>query len=163
MSRKFDQILLYSVALAVLLLSGMWMRNIYATPKIAFVDIGKMVADYKFKKDLEKVSENGLYRIKAVIDSLGMVKKIGTTDKKVDTMLASAEFAFQKYYEQSNLEINKKVWSRLNPLIDKYGKEKDMQLIIGATGTGTVLYGNHATDVTEDITQYINRHFEKGS
>jgi hypothetical protein len=38
-----------------------------------------------------------------------------------------------------------------------------MQLLIGANGAGTVLYGSATTDVTEDVLRYINTKYEKGS
>jgi outer membrane protein len=158
-----DRILLYAVAVAVIVI-GVHSFNNVANKKIAYVDIAKLTDGYKFKKDLEAASTKNLYKIKNAIDSLKMVRKItGGTQPKVDTMLYSAEHAFQQYYTESNSEITQKVWDRLNPLIEAYGKEKGFQLLIGANGAGTVLYGDAGNDVTENLAAYINTKYEKGN
>lgn len=162
MKHQFDRVLLYTVSLAMLIVVGMGMRSVVSTPKVAFVDISKMVADYTFKKKLEQSSAVGLSTIRKVIDSLEMVRKIGAGTPRIDTQIVAANYAMQRFYEQSNQEISKKVWERLNPLMQEYGKEHDLQLLVGATGTGNVLYGSKAADVTEELTRYINSHFENG-
>lgn len=162
MKSQFDRVLLYAVALAVLVAFAMGMRSAVAGPQIAFVDIGKMVNEYEFKKKLERSSAIGLTRIRSVIDSLEMLQKAGAVSN-VDTQLAAARYAFGEYYERSNKEITKKVWERLNPLMEQYGKDHNLQLLVGATGTGNLLYGSKSVDVTEELTRYVNTRFEKGN
>lgn len=159
----FDRALLYGLAIAMIVIITMGAKSAFNPSRIAFVDIGKMLEGYKFKKGLETSSGGNLTHIKSVIDSLQMIRKTGMGTPAIDTQLARAKYAFRQYYVQSNEEITKKVWERLNPLMEQYGKERGLRLLIGATGTGTVLYGDKASDVTVDLTNYINQKFEKGN
>ncbi len=160
----FDKALLYVVAVAVLALAAVVLKRGSVTKEISYVDIGKLTDNYAFKKDLEALSSKNLYGIKNAIDSLKMVKKMsGNTQPRIDTMLNHAEYAFSQYYAQSNKEITQKIWDRLNPLIEDYGKENGLQLLIGANGAGTVLYGDKKNDVTDNLIAYINKKYEKGN
>ncbi len=132
-------------------------------PKTVYVNIGKMLEGYKFKQNLDQVSANGLTQIKGVIDSFEMIRKIGGGTSRLDTQLTAAKYAFQEYYSRSSQEISKKIWDRLNPLMEQYGREKGVELLIGATGNGSLLYGNESCDVTEDVIRFINNRFEKGN
>lgn len=160
---KFDRFLLYAVSVVVLALAGVQVSGMVFKPKTAYVDIGRMLEEYKFKKSLEDVSASGLTQIKAVIDSFEMVRRMGAGTPQLDTQLTAAKYAFQDYYARSGQEISKKIWERLNPLMEQYGKEKGFKLLIGATGNGALLYGDKSCDVTDDVVRYINTRFEKGS
>jgi len=159
----FDRVLLYFVALVVTVLLGLMIRQEFSKPPIAFVDIGRLVDGYKFKKELEAVSGKNLGKIKYVIDSLQMVQRATGGNAQLDQQVSRAQNAMEEYYQQSNYEITKKIWDRLNPLMEQYGREKELELIIGANGAGTVLYGSKGRDITDDLLAYINQKYEKGS
>lgn len=161
---KIDKILLYVISLIVLGLL-VWTINVYAHRRdIAYVDIAKLAENYKLKKDMEKVSTSNLYKIKGVIDSLEMVKKVTNGGNvMLDSQISHAHTAFNRYFVQSNQEINKKMWERLNVVIDNYGKEHGLEMIIGANGAGTLLYADNKRDVTDDLIKYVNQKYEKGN
>jgi outer membrane protein len=154
---KLERVLLYATALLVLFSAGYTVKLITEKKKIVYVDIGKLLDGYKLKKDLEAESTQNLYRIKNVVDSLKMMQKAGA-GPMVDSQLATAEGAFNEYYSYSSQEISKKVWERLNPLLEQFGKDRKLELVIGANGAGTVLYGDKQADVTEEATRYVNAH-----
>jgi len=162
MIKIFDRILLYIVALVVLCTFTI-SKIRPAHSEVAFVDIGKLLDNYKFKKDIENQSNASLYQIKNRIDSFKMLQKLGNASPNIDTMIHRAQYAFNQYYMQSSKEISKKVWERLNPTIEEFGKDRGMQLLIGANGAGTVLYGDKQKDVTDELIQYVNTKYEKGS
>ncbi len=132
---------------------------------VAYIDISKVVNAYQMKKDLEQQTAGDLNRIKAVTDSLKMLKKMANNQPSpaLDTQIMYAQYAFKQYYEQSNRAINEKIWERLNPLLETYGKERGLQLLVGANGAGTVLYGDKSIDLTEDLIKYLNNKYEKGN
>lgn len=163
---RFDKLLLYVLAIVVLGLTGWTIARETRGSRIAYVDIGKLLDAYKFKKDMEGASSKDLLRIKGIVDSLDLVRKATTTPdgrSAVDTPLAYARNAFQQYYLSSNEEISKKIWERLNPLMEAYGKSRGLKLLIGANGQGTVLYGSKGADVTEDLIGFVNSKYEKGN
>lgn len=160
--KKTERALLYVTALLVLLSTGFMVLQLTERKKVVYVDIGKLLDGYKLKKDLEAAGTQNLYRIKNVVDSLKMIRKAGSAPL-LDSQLVHAEAAFNEYYGYYSQEISKKVWERLNPLLEQFGKEKKLQLVVGANGAGTVLYGDKASDMTEEAIKYVNEHYAKGN
>lgn len=65
-------------------------------------------------------------------------------------------------YEASNSTINEKVWKRLNPLIDDFGKKNNIRIMIGANGMGTVLYNDNSVSMTNELIEFINKNYKTG-
>ncbi len=126
-----------------------------------YVDMGKLLGEYKFKQDLDKKAEAGVQRLKSFSDSLDVANKVNP-GMGLDTQSMKVKYALEKYYEKASQSINKQVFERLNPLFIEYGKEKKLKLILGAVGNGVILYGDKETDITEDLTKYINVKYESG-
>lgn len=160
--RRADRILLYTVSAVVLLLSCWTILRETRRSSLVYVDIGKLLEQYQFRKDMEQASTQNLYQIKHVVDSLKMLQKV-SNDPVLAGQAAHAEQAFDQYYTQSSQETSKKVWERLNPLLEQYGKDKKLDLVIGANGAGTVLYGSSQSDVTADVITYVNSKYAKGN
>ncbi|MFA6152799.1 MAG: hypothetical protein WC716_15860 [Chitinophagaceae bacterium] len=160
--QKSDRIILYSTSLIVLAMAGIMLKGKIQKSPVAYIDISKMVEGYKFKKDMEAEGTKNLYQIKNTVDSLKLIQKMGTSPS-VDSQVMYAERAFEQYYTYSNQEMTKKIWERLNPLLEEFGKEAGCELIVGANGAGSVLYGSKKIDVTEAAIGFINRKYEKGN
>ncbi|MBL7712056.1 MAG: hypothetical protein JNL13_06320 [Chitinophagaceae bacterium] len=159
---KANTVLLYTTAAAVLVLSAYTLTRELGRPRVVYINIGKMTEAYKFKKDLEGEGTKNLYRIRNTIDSLKMADKTDP-DPVIDSQILYAERAFDQYYTYSNQEMTKKVWERLNPQLEEFGKQNHYELVVGANGAGTILYGSPKSDVTEEAIQFINRKYEKGN
>ena len=161
-SLKFDRIILYTISGIVLLLGSYMLYSHSQKKDVGYVDIGQLVDGYKLKKDLENVSSQNLYKIKAVVDSLEMLKKVNgmQLNPELEKRLENAQNIFQQYYAKSNQEINKKIWERLNPVLQEYGSEKKIQMLIGANGAGTLLYADKSRDYTADVIKYANEKYE---
>lgn len=160
---QFDKILLYFIGIVVTILLSFTLKKEFTRPEIAFVDIGKLVDGYKFKKELEGSSNQNVYKIRYILDSLQMVQRATGGDPELDAQLNKVQGALEEYYVRSSQDITRKVWDRLNPLMEQYGKERGFELLIGANGAGTVLYGSKSRDITDDLLHYINQKYEKGS
>lgn len=159
---KFQKGLLYLVAILAIANSVYFVVNQPGQKKVVYVDIGKLLDGYRFRKDLQNVAESNIHKINKIIDSLNMVKRVNDSPT-VDSVLHRAKNALAQYYEVSNQEATKKIWERLNPSIEAYGKKKHYEIIIGANGAGTVLYGDKDKDITEDLLEYLNDSYEKGN
>jgi len=155
-------LLLSALVLAML---GFNMYQFMTREKVVYIDLGKLQDNYKLKKDLEEKAKSTLLVIKNAIDSFSMIKKMegtGSRNTDVDTNIARLQYEFQRYYNESNVEISNKIWERLNPVIKRYGEEHSYGIIMGANGAGTVLYGEGRYDVTDNLINYINADYEKG-
>lgn len=161
---KLDKLLLYMMSIVVVVLAIYTVSTVLSKKEVAYIDISKLTEDYELKKDLENIASQNLYKIRGAIDSLKMLQKLASTNNgRVDSQLLHAEQVFNEYYAQSNQEINKKIWERLNPLIEEYGNEKKLTLLIGANGAGSLLYADKGRDLTADLTAYVNRKYAKGN
>lgn len=71
----------------------------------------------------------------------------------------------RKVYLASQNEIsltedyNAQIWTQLNQYIKEFGKSKDLDLMLGANGNGSILYANEAYDLTEECILYVNNKF----
>lgn len=139
--------------------------------KIAVVDAVKLFNSYKMKMELEAKSAGRLEYLSHQADSIkkelmakGNVKDIPKAE--VETLykaFTQAQGMLEQEYQQSNQSINEQVWKRLNPLIDEYGKNEGLRLIIGANGMGSVLYNDDYYDKTKELTDFVNKKYEEGN
>jgi hypothetical protein len=161
-SEKANKVLLHITGAVVLALSVYTLKKELGRPRVVYINIGKMTEAYKFKKDLEGEGTKNLYKIKNTIDSLKMADKMDV-NPVIDSQISYAERAFDQYYTYSNQEMTKKIWERLNPQLEEFGKLNHYELVVGANGAGTVLYGTPKSDVTEAAIKFINQKYEKGN
>lgn len=160
-----QKILLYTLLLLVIGLLAWTVRREFASKEIVYVDIEKLVTGYNLKKDMERDAGQSLYAIQHVIDSLEMIRKTINSQGPtlIDSQITRARYVYDEYYTSSTNQMNKTIWERLNPVIEQYGKEKGLEIIIGANGTGSLLYADKGRDRTDDLIKYINSKYGKGN
>lgn len=160
-----QNILLYTLLVIVLALSAWVVNKEFSSKEIAYIDIEKLVNGYELKKDMEKDAGKNLYVIQHAIDSLEMIRK--TINQQgptlIDSQISRAKYIYDEYYTSSSNEMNKNIWERLNPVIEQYGKEKGLEILIGANGSGSLLYADKGRDRTDDLIKYINKKYGKGN
>lgn len=154
------------IMITVVIGLGAWITyKEFADKEIAYIDIEKLVNSYELKKDMEKDAGKKLYVIQHAIDSLELIRKTisyqGPT--LIDSQIARAKYVYDEYYTSSTNQMNKSIWERLNPAIEQYGKEKGLEMLIGANGSGSLLYADKGRDLTDDLIKYINQKYEKGN
>jgi len=128
--------------------------------KIVYADAIQLFNGYKYKTDLEKAGQGTLSKLKASLDSVGIIYKVNPGNPNTQLLVAEKQQQLSQAYEAMNKEINQKVWERLNPLIQAFGKEHHIEMLIGANGMGTLLYASEEKDMTQDLIQYVNRAYE---
>jgi outer membrane protein len=139
-------------------------------PRIAYIDTVRLFNEYKLKTDLETNEEGRLLSIRARADSLKALYGTLFSQQVVDTVkaaeiqmeMAAASRDFDSEYGRSNSEINQTVWKRLNPVIDRFAKDENVDLMLGANGMGTILYGENGIDYTDKMIKYANDSYKKG-
>lgn len=131
--------------------------------KIVYADAIRLFNSYKYKTDLEKESQGALYKLKAQLDSVGVIYKVNPDNPSVQQMVMDKQLQLKQAYDAMNKEINEKVWERLNPQIQAFGKDHNIEMMIGANGMGTLLYGSNKRDITDELVKYINERYEQGN
>jgi outer membrane protein len=109
------------------------------------------------------MSQGTLSSMQESLDSAEAAYRAAPQNQEVQQRLLASQQRMAAGYNAINKEINDKVWDRLNPVISKFGKEKGLDLLIGANGMGTVLYADDSKDITDDLIRYINENYEKGN
>ena len=132
--------------------------------KTAVVDAVRLFNEYHMKIELEKEAAGRLKFMGGKLDSvekeLRLFKTIEDVPKEMLEYYQTMKRNLDKDYSESNQMINEQVWKRLNPLVEKFGKEKELHLIIGANGMGTVLYKDAYYDLTDELISYVNKNYE---
>lgn len=145
---------------------GIW--NYITIRRTAMVDVIKVLNSFSMKKDMEAGAEKDLLIISNRMDSLkGLLPQIqksgnASSYQTAINQLNQWQEELQNLYAKSNETINTEVWKRLNPLIDEFAKGKNLQLLIGANGMGTVLYSNSSIDLTDELIVFVNSKYRKG-
>jgi outer membrane protein len=52
-----------------------------------------------------------------------------------------------------------KIWTQLNQYITEYGKTKDYEYILGANGSGSLMYADSTLNITEEVTAFANKKY----
>lgn len=159
---KQNKVYVLVAVISSLIAFGMLIKAATDPGKIVFVDIGKLLTNYQFRKDLEDRGNTEIFKIKHIVDSLQLNHKLQPSEESA-AKLRYAERVLSDYSAEMQADVSKKVWDRLNPVLQQYGKEKHKQLMIGANGAGTVLYGSPENDITEDVIKYANDKYRKGN
>jgi outer membrane protein len=143
--------------------------------KIVFVKLSYLYEGFQMKKDLEQKYNSLEKSRKAILDSLELELKLETQmlDSKGKNLSKSEYQDFdqkrERYYlkkqqfEEDNTAVanqySDQVFKRINQYVADYGKIKGYDLIIGADGSGVVMHGNDALDITNDVLFFLNNSY----
>jgi len=163
----------FLVPILCILVAGSWCLSAYVLvnkKEVGYVDVIRLFGEYEMKKELEKKDEPQLKAIQYDVDSLKtvyemMVKKDGVDKQLLRSIESQIQYmagVFEGEYSRSNSTINEKVWKRLNPLVDEFAKKEKLDLLVGANGMGTVLYGSKQTDYTDKLIKFVNDKYAVG-
>ncbi len=126
--------------------------------KTGFVDVFKLVSEFELQKEYTAQARREFEQARAAIDSVVYVQ--GAKDPAAAEKLKNALYGeLSQKAEAHNKEIEQMLWTRLNPYITDFGKEKGYTYIYGANGTGNVLYAAESEDVTGEVVKYVNKRY----
>ncbi|MCW3123056.1 MAG: OmpH family outer membrane protein [Flavipsychrobacter sp.] len=169
MQKIHIKLLLYYLVMCVITGFVVCEINSMQQKKIAVIDAVKLFEGYHMTKDLESLDKIRLQTESKEMDSLIKMAQIARAmHNEEDAKMISDKYIYAKSvlendYAQSNHSINEKVWKRLNPILEEFGKKKGLHLIIGANGMGSVLYNDGYYDLTSDVINFANKRYEEGN
>lgn len=150
------------------------------TTELVYVDVNKLLDGYK-RTSIEKAAfDKKAATMKANVDSLiadwqkdlkGYEKKRSSMTKKEITLkqqllstkqqqLSNYQQAVQKQLQEEDQKMTQTVINDINDFVKEYGKKHKHTIIFGATGSGTIMYGETTADLTETILTALNAEFE---
>ncbi|GFD91569.1 hypothetical protein KUL156_57970 [Alteromonas sp. KUL156] len=142
---------------------------------VVFIDNVRVFKEFNMTKELGKINEEKYKPELVAYDSL--VKAITNLETSINKSEGETNNKTEKYVKlkrkisikENELEairtyvkkeINKKVWSRLNGYVKEFGEEKKVDLIVGAQGSGNIMYGADDIDYTDEFINYANLKYE---
>lgn len=142
--------------------------------KSAFFLSADVYNEFEYKKELEFELESSHSSTKIILDSMETDLKTtialmqGTTLSDDELILLQRKQnsyidyrdVVESEYARKTEEYYALIWDRINGYIKEYGDENGYQYIFGANGDGSIMYANSSSDITTEITQYINNRYQ---
>lgn len=150
--------------IVILLIIGFLLFDkIYTDEKIVYVDNQKLFDNFQMTKDLKKIGETEFNLRKKEIDSLYLIVQgnLGESEKEsLMKLLISKREEFDYFNQTYASSEAMKIWNRIDSYVVKFSEEKKYKIIIGANSKRDVLYVDKKIDVTQELTEYINKKYE---
>lgn len=143
----------------------------YTEKKMAFISVGEVYNSFEMKKEFEAKFLAVHTGRKQLLDSLEvelniLSKKIQLTNGSDQNLNNEFEMKKENYllkkqgFEEDNEQMKEQytanIMKQMNQYVQDYGKEFHYSYILGAEGSGSLMYGEEMTNVTKDMIQYIN-------
>jgi len=165
---------IYIILLIVFCLVAMNIYMLVNQPKIAVINIEKLLIDYDGMQDASSYFEDEKISQNLMLDSLEMEYNL-RLNKYNENEISSNEkqnleqeiLAIQKYYltlkekvakeaDEEDLRLTQGVMEQLNVFLKRFGEENNYDLLLGSQGNGNVLFGKEKYDVTNQAIEAIN-------
>lgn len=168
---KYVVYFLFTVSIVGII--GVYFHSSSVAPKIAYVNLEQLYSEFKMKKELESKLVNVQQARKSILDSMkiqlnALSFKI-KSDKDVE-QIKKYNFYKQEYllkerdFDEENSIISRsytnQIWTQINQYIKDYGKEEGYEYILGAEGSGAVMYASDENDLTKILIEYINSRYD---
>lgn len=149
--------------------------------KVVYVDNTKLLNEYQEKKDLESTLQGKINSYSRKRDSLSRAFQLEAQQFESQAQSLGQAIAQRKYSElmqksqilqqhlmQEEQAIQSESQSKMDTLLTKvkkfvkdYGKNKGYTYILGANEGGSVLYGDDAKNITDDVVKALNDSYKK--
>jgi outer membrane protein len=170
--------LLLSV-LALLLAGYLIFASLGHSNSYAYVDVNKLLDGYKRTEVVRAEFEDKAKTLNANVDSLiaDWQKELKTYEKERSSMskkelelkqellgnkqqqISNYQQAIQKQIQEEDQKATQTVINDINDYVKEYGKKEGFSIILGATGSGNIMYANDAADLTETVLEGLNKEF----
>jgi len=149
--------------------------------KMAYLDIQEIMKEYKGTKEAEAEMKISSDKLKAQFDTLvnswqtkgmnyeknrdKMSAKVRAENEQAlaqeQQMLTQRQQEIQQQVQMEGQESLKILSDEINEFVKNYAKSKGLSLVLGTSGVnGTVVYGDSALDITDDVLVQLNKEFK---
>lgn len=165
--------LMVSIGFGILYLTG--------AKKIGYVKSNELVYEYTGMKEAQVSFKEKLKVMQANADTLASEfqrnlnvynaeysQLSGEERQKREALLGKQEENVNQYRHvveekarNEEQEMTEGVLNQINSFVEEYSKKHGYDLILGTTGSGNILYGEDAIDITKDLLQELNASYKK--
>ncbi|WP_108803175.1 OmpH family outer membrane protein [Aquimarina sp. Aq107] len=168
------------IALIALVASIASFFYLQSSSDLVYVDVNKLLDGYKRTKIVKAEFDEKAKTMKSNVDSLladwqnelktyekersGLSKKelelkqqlLGNKQQQINNY----QQAVQKQLQEEDKKVTQTVINDINDFVKEYGKKNGYKVIFGATGSGTIMYGEESADLTDKVLEELNAEFE---
>lgn len=121
--------------------------------RTAYVDNTRLFQGFDEQQELMKELEHQAMVNQSQMDSLRVVY---TTQ---GLSLTELQEQLRIEVERRSKEYTNLIWNRLNQYTREYGEQEGYSYILGANGTGSLMYAGEDNDITEEVLAYANKKY----
>jgi len=149
--------------------------------KTVYVDIGRLMQEYQGMKDARREFEKKSAQWQANVDTLvsEWQQELKSYEKERNSLtskerelkeellrnkqqqVSQYQEAIQMKAKEEEQKLTQTAVNRINEYLSEYGKEKGYMLILGATGTGNIVYADKSKDITDEILKGLQEGYSK--
>ena len=168
------------VSLIALILSIGSFFYFQSTSNQVYVDVNKLMDGYSRTKVERAKFEEKAKTLNANVDSLisdwqnelklyekersKMTKKELELKQQLlsnkQQQINNYQQAVQKQIQEEDQKATQTVINDINDYVKAFGKEKGYKIIFGASGSGSIMYADEASDLTTEVLEGLNADFE---
>lgn len=169
----------FPIALLALLVSVLSFFYFQASSNQVYVDVNKLMEGYDRTAVVRAEFEKKETAMRANVDSLlsNWQQELKNYEKERASMsrkelelkqellgnkqqqINSYQQAIQKQLQEEDQKATQTVINDINDFVKSYGKEHGHRIILGATGSGTIMYADEGADLTDAILEKLNASF----
>ena len=173
---NMQRVILLFCSIAMLVAVAAIVLTLNKTPSIGYVDNYKLFEGFNKKKELEKQFDAVKQKQKEALDSLNVEIEMqkrrferskGSEASEIRNGLELSLTRYQKMLEsfengnaRTSKDYNEQIWKEINAGVKEFGKKSGYDILLGTSGTGSLMYAGDKFEVTEGALKYINQKYE---
>jgi Skp family chaperone for outer membrane proteins len=132
--------------------------------KIVYLNNAELINSFKLKKELEQDLNNLEANKKMILDSLlTEIKILGDKNPeesaKLKNIYMEKRSLFSNELDRAKRSSHEKIANQINEYVAEYGKDNEIDYILGATSDANIWYSKETYDATNDIIKYANEKY----
>jgi outer membrane protein len=152
-------IVIASLAVLILISVITW-KTFKPTHKVAYVKLNEVYNKFNMKVELENKFKTIESVRKNLIDSMEFNATQLQNNQELYKVAVSKYIQKRKELESANKvlleQYDESIWAQINSYSEAFGKENGYEFILGADGSGVIMYASEKIDVTTQFIEYIN-------
>ena len=163
LKNNFKTLTFVNLIVILLIIGFLLFDKIFTNEKIVYVDNQKLFDNFQMTTDMKKMGETEFNLKKKEIDSLYLRVQgdLGESENEsLMKLLISKREEFDYFNQTYASSEAMKIWNRIDSYVLKFSEEKKYKIIIGANSKRDVLYVDEKIDITQELTEYINKKYE---
>lgn len=138
--------------------------------RLAYVQSETLITEYKGMQEARQIFQQKQLQWQANLDTLKADYRRKEIAKAPAAQLQAMAQNIQQYAasieqlaREEDPKMTQAVLEQINVFVEEYGQEHGYDLILGTTNAGSLLYGKEELDITEELLEALNHHYNPGS